>query len=195
MSRALPSRLARAAVLAAALCCGLDCGAGIYDGKGSAEITRLIDRAGGEISLGQARLLIGPGVLLDPTAVTLRRIPSVEHSGAYGPVFEIQIPVPGLFQHDPTLEILVPSIGINQASLTLGVLDPSLPPDVVQWVPISSAHLDPTQTLVQGPVQGFANKPVLQFGAVVRCAQLTVCPEGQACNSGACQQCPVGSCT
>jgi hypothetical protein len=193
MFRALP-RLARAAILAVAMGCGLTCGAGIYDGKGSAEITRLIDRAGGEISLGQARLLIGPGVLLDPTPVTLRRLPSVAHSGAYGPVFELQLPAPALFQHDPTLELLVPNIGANQASLTLGVLDPSLPPDVVQWVPISGARLDPTQTLVQGPVQGFASRSVLQFGAVVRCTQVTLCPEGQACNSGACQQCPAGSC-
>jgi hypothetical protein len=175
-----------------ALCC-LACGAGIRDGRGPIEVTGTVDRNGGTIVLGQASLVMGPGSLDVPTQVTLRRLPSVEHIGAYGPVFEIVIPSPDVFVNDPTLVLHVPNIGANQRSLSLGYLDPTLTLDLQQWIAINGCSLDSTQSILSGPVQGFKTTTVLRFGAVVKCPPVAGCPHGQACNSGACQQCPTGA--
>jgi hypothetical protein len=187
------------AIATVAMCCALGCGPGIHSSLGvgvsTTETTRVIDRNGDTITLAQATLVLGPGTVTDPTPITLRQIPSIAHSGAYGPIFEISVPAPNLLAQDPLLELRVPDIGANQMNLVLGVLDPSLPLDAVQWIPISGSRLDTSVPAVIGPVQGFTSTSTLQFGAVVRCPAPAGCPAGQACNSGACQQCPTGSCS
>ncbi len=171
----------------------LGCGAGVFDGQGNASLTVVLDSRGGDVVLGQAHLSVGPGTFNAPTAVTLRRIPAVQHAGAYGPVFEIAVPAPNLIRQDPILELEVPFIGPNQPSLALGALDPGQSLPIQQWVPVSDSTLDPGQGLVRGSVQGLSAVSVLQFGAVVKCPAVASCPSDQACNSGACQQCPTGS--
>jgi hypothetical protein len=155
-------------------------------------ISRVVDENGAELFLDEARLTIGPGTFREPTLVTLCKILVIDHTGAYGPVFEISVPAPGLFRQVAKLTLQVPFIGANQAVLALGTLDPGLSLAAQQWVPVSDSTLSPDQTSVTGSVTGFGNANVLQYGAVVRCPP-TVCPSGQACNAGACQQCPTGS--
>ena len=172
---------------------GSSCGAGIYDGLGGAQVTKTITSDGGDVVLGQARLVIGPGTFAAPTQVTLRRIPAIAHAGAYGPVFQLDVPSANIFRQDATFELRVPSIGANQPSLVLGSLDPSLSLDVQQWVPVSGSGLDASQSLLTGPIPGLSTMTTIQLGAIVRCPPTTACPAGQACNSGACQMCPTGS--
>ena len=190
-------RPARTALLAAALgicpALGSSCGAGIYDGYGAAQVTKTITGDGGELVLGQARLAIGPGTFDAPTQVTLRRIPIIAHVGAYGPVFEVDVPSANDFHQDPTFELRVPSIGANQPNLALGSLDPTLSLAFQQWVPISSSVLDASQTLLTGPIPGLSSTTTIQLGAIVTCPPTTTCPARQACNSGACQACPTSS--
>jgi hypothetical protein len=155
-------------------------------------VSRVVDDNGADIYLDEAKLSIGPGTFREPTLVILRKFLSVDHVGAYGAVFEISVPSPGLFRQDAKLTLQVPPIGANQPNLVLGTLDPGLSLAAQQWVPVSLSALSPDQTSVTGSVTGFGNASILQYGAVVRCPS-TVCPSGQACNAGACQQCPTGS--
>jgi hypothetical protein len=185
------------ALLAAALAIcpafGSSCGAGIYDGLGGAQVTKTITSDGGVLVLGQARLVMGPGTFAAPTEVTLRRIPAIAHAGAYGPVFQVDVPSSNVFRQDATFELQVPSIGANQPSLALGALDPTLSLDVQQWVPVFGSGLDASQSLLTGSIPGLSTMTTIQLGAVVSCPPTTACPAGQACNSGACQVCPTGS--
>jgi hypothetical protein len=179
--------------LAAGLGLLAGCGPGIYDGAGQITVTETITSDGGKIIVGQAVLVMGTGTFNAPTQVTLRRLPGIAHAGAYGPVFEISVPGPDLVRQDATLELMVPFVGDNQSSLVLGALDPGLSLEVQQWTPISDSGIDPTLTRVTGKVQGLTTKTTIDIGAVVKCPAAVPCPAGQACNSGACQQCPTGS--
>ena len=172
---------------------GSSCGAGIYDGLGPAQVTETITSDGGDVVLGQARLVIGPGTFAAPTEVTLRRIPAIAHAGAYGPVFQVDVPSANVFRQDATFILRVPSIGANQPALALESLDPTLALALQQWVPVSGSGLDSTQTLLSGSIPGLSTMTSIQLGAVVRCPPTTTCPAGQTCNSGACQVCPTGS--
>jgi len=183
-----PALLALLALLGWPLGCG-----GIYDGAGQATVTKTITSDGGTIVLGQAVLVIGLGTFNGPTQVTLRRLPTVAHAGAYGPVFQISVPNADLFRQDATLELMVPFIGNNQPDLVLGALDPSLPLAQQQWTPITDSRIDPALKVVTASVQGLSSRTIIDIGAVVRCPASVPCPAGQACNSGACQQCPTGS--
>ena len=183
----------RAALVAAGFGLSLGCGSGIYDGTGATQVTKTVGRDGDTLVLAQARLLISPGTLASPTAVTLRRIPKVAHAGAYGPVFELSVPGRNLFLQDPTLDLMVPFIGANQGDLALGSLNPSLSLALQQWVPISVSQIDANLTLLTAPAQGFSTADTLDFGAVVRCPPTVPCPSGQTCSSNACQACPTGT--
>jgi len=180
----------RAALVAAGLGLGLGCGSGIYDGTGTTQVTKTVGRDGDTLVLAQARLLIDPGTLDSPTPVTLRRIPTIAHAGAYGPVFELAVPGTNLFRKDPTFELLVPFIGANQGDLALGSLNPGLSVAQQQWVPISVSQIDANLTMLTAPAQGFSTAATLDFGAVVRCPPTVPCPSGQTCSSNACQACP-----
>lgn len=152
-----------------------------------------VDRNGADIYLDEAHLTIGPGSFQKPTTVTMQRLAAIPHSGAWGPVFQLSVPAPGLVREDLTLALQVQDIGANQPNLTLGFLVPSLPLDQQQWQVVSGGSLSADETSVSGPVTGFGNSSVLQYAAVIGCPPTTTCPPTQACNSGACQQCPTGS--
>jgi hypothetical protein len=157
------------------------------------QTSKTVDRNGDDIYLAEAHLIIGPGTFINPTLVTLRRIPSITYAGAWGPVFEISVPAPALLRQDAKLVLQVQDIGANQPNLALGSFDPGRAPVDQQWVPVSDSGLNPEQTEVSGPVTAFGNASVVLYAAVVRCTQTPSCPSGQACNAGACQQCPTSS--
>jgi len=157
-------------------------------------ISRTFDANGGVLTLGPATLTIGPGSFKDRTSVqvTMRRIDSIAHTGAYGPVFEITVPAAHLFRQVPQLTLQVPDLGPNQSFLSiagLGTLDPSKSP-AEQWVRVSDSVLASDQKSVSGSVTDFENLTVVQFGVVLACPSPLGCPAHQACNSSACQQCP-----
>jgi hypothetical protein len=163
-------------------------------GPDGSAIQKIVDDTGAELILDEARLTIGPGTFQTPTLVTLRKLASIDHSGARGPVFEIAVPGIGLFRQVAKLTLQVQSIGANQQYLALGWLDPSQSVAVQQWVPASDSRLSADQTSVTGSVTGFGSASVLQYSAVVSCTTPGVvqCQSGEACNAGACQQCPTG---
>ena len=156
---------------------------------------KIVDDSGDELILDEAKLTIGPGTFQNATLVTLRKIASIDHSGAWGPVFEISVSGVGLFRQVAKLTLQVPFIGANQQYLALGMLDPSVSVAVQQWVPASDSRLSLDQTSVTGSVTGFGTTSVLQYSAVVNCTTpgVVLCQAGEACNAGACQQCPTGS--
>jgi hypothetical protein len=167
------------------------CGAGLYDGDGAAEVTTSIGVDGGEITLGQAQLKIDAMCLLTPTSITLRRYQSLAQTGAYGPVFQIEIPTPETFTDDPTLEIVVPPSVETRQDLVLGFLVPGLyGPE--QWVPTTS-NKQRSPTRLSGAIQsqGFVNNGVtaLDYAIIVPCNATSQCSKNQACSSGACQRC------
>lgn len=160
------------------------------------ETTKDIGSGGGTIQLGTATLTIGSGTFKDGTtvSVTIRELSSVDHSGAYGPVYEISVPSAKLFLNDPQLTLTTPSVGDNQASLALAMLIPSLSPANQQWVPVYNTKLSDDETTLTGSVTGFGNASVLWLGAVIKCSTSSTCPAHQACNASACQQCPTLTC-
>jgi hypothetical protein len=160
---------------------------------GNDETSKTVDKNGDDLYLAEAHLIIGPGTFASPTRVTIRRIPSISYAGAWGPVFEISVPSRGLFRQVAKLVLQVQDIGANQPNLALGTLDPSLALADLQWIPVADSSLNAEQTQVSGSVTGFGNASVLQYAAVVQCTQTPTCPSGQACNAGACQQCPTSS--
>jgi hypothetical protein len=169
---------------------GTEAGGGETNGD---EISKTIDRDGGELDLAGASLVIGPGAFPTPTRVTMRRIANIDHTGAYGPVFEISVAAVGLFRQDAHLTLDLPFIGANQPNFALGALDPSQPLADQQWVPVWDSALNQDLTSVTGSTTGFGTAKVLLFGAVVSCPPASRCRSGEACNASACQQCPTSS--
>jgi hypothetical protein len=167
----------------------------VCDGGNPADNVQTFDSNGGRLTLGSATLTIAPGTFKDGTSVQIciRQIESIAHTGAYGPVFEISVPVPHLFRQTPLLTLQVPDLSPNQSFLpyiALGTLDPSKSLADQQWVPASESSLSSDQKSVSGSVTDFENLTVVQFGVIVGCPSAMMCPPHQACNSSACQQCP-----
>jgi hypothetical protein len=167
----------------------------VCDGGNPADNVQTFDSNGGRLTLGSAMLTIAPGTFKDGTSVQIciRQIESIAHTGAYGPVFEISVPVPHLFRQTPLLTLQVPDLSPNQSFLpyiALGTLDPSKSLADQQWVPASESSLSSDQKSVSGSVTDFENLTVVQFGVIVGCPSAMMCPPHQACNSSACQQCP-----
>lgn len=161
-------------------------------------VSRTFDANGGVLTLYPATLTIGPNSFKDRTSVqvTMRRLDSIAHTGAYGPVIEITVPAAHLFRQVPQLTFQVPDLGSNQSFLpaaALGTLDPGRAP-AEQWVVVYDSALANDQKSVSGSVTDFENLTVVQFAVVLRCPTDHGCPAHQACNSTACQQCPTLSC-
>ena len=172
---------------------GADAHADVVPDAGFPSIKQTVDQKAAELTLDGATLTIGAGTFRGSTLVTLLELPGIDHAGAYGPVFEISVPSAGLFQQVAKLTLPVPSIGANQANLVLGAFDPSLPLAAQLWNPVSDSTLSSDQTSVTGSVTGFGNASALQYAVVLRCTLTSQCRSGEACNSGACQQCPTSS--
>jgi hypothetical protein len=190
------------AVLAVAF--AASCGTGIRDGQGDWYVSKTIDQSGGQLVLGEATLDIKDHSLKSPPAlITLRRFPAVQHSGAVGAVFEIQIPIPDTFSNDPRIAISTSDAVATATGSMIGYLVPGA--DNEQWIPDSSQAVPPCSgPVVCGPVQSqeFTNRggaadsglttTRLQFAIVTQCDSAAICPIGQTCSSRACQQCAAG---
>jgi len=212
--RVLKGRLRRGAALVACAL-GLSCGSGLRDTNQQGAVTQTIASDGGRIVLMEATLQFQAGSVDNPSKpIILRRYPSVEHAGAVGPVFELEVPWAGFLTKDPTLNILASADVVHSTdveehkNMVIGYLAPGLTD--VQWVPDSTAPdnepgcLD-LESNICGPVQSleFINPgnlgdagvttKVLQLAIVQKCKKTEECPKGLACNSLACQKCPLGS--
>jgi hypothetical protein len=168
---------------------------------GTLTIEQTFADTGGSLDLVEAHLTIGAGTFsaAAPVTVTLRRIPTIKHLGAVGPVFEISVPQSGLFRQDATLTIdisqpVATAVGANLPNLVLGTLNPNATVTTQQWVQVSGSTFDPGTPSVSGLVTGFGNVADLQFAAVIKCPPITACPSGQNCSAGGvCNECPTGS--
>ena len=199
-------RMRRIAALVACAA-GFSCGTGIRDNSYEGAVTQKIGPEGGQIALMEGTLDILPDCLGVSTPITLRRYPSIKHTGAIGPVFEIQVPEPGTFTHDPVIEILLPSEVATdpKKAYEMGLLVPG----VDQWFPIttllSSDFTCPSANACGdlqineftspdgGQDKNITETTVLQFAIVQSCLETKECLKGLACNSHACQECPTGS--
>jgi hypothetical protein len=159
--------------------------------------TQLIDQTsktftvdGGTLSLGPATLTVAPGTFRTPTQMTMRELAGIDHSGAYGPVFEISAPSGTTFSLDVGFTLSAPNVGDFQPNLELGMLNPTLPLADQQWFPPQYSKLSDDQKTLTGPLTEFQKTNILDVGAVLKCGTKSDCPPRQACNSGACQQCP-----
>jgi hypothetical protein len=147
------------------------------------------------LTFGDATLTIGAGTFQSQVQVTLRKRLFIDYAGAYGPVFEIEVPAAGLFRKVPKLTLKTPGPPIlpNQANLVLGTLDPNLSLANQQWVWVSDSSLSADQMSVTGSVTGLGNASLLDYAVVLRCADQSECRSGEGCNAGVCQQCPTVS--
>jgi len=181
----------------------ISCGSGIHDGKGEVFATGIIGPSGGQILLREATLDIAENSVQGEASITLCRYDSIEHAGAVGPVFEIQVPTPGTFTHDPRIDIATSPVVAGSASSVIGSLIPGVANP--QWVPDSSATVPICPpSVVCGPVQSGIFNPggsidagltttVLRLAIVTQCAGNADCLSKQACTSRACQKCPPSS--
>ncbi len=175
----------------------MSCGTGIRDGEGDLYVTKTIGPEGGQIVFQEATLDVPTASLTEPAAITIRRFPTIDHAGAVGPVFEIQIPTPDTFNIDPQVGIVTSDAAAANPAARIGFLYPGINNE--QWVPDTSQPFpgcySPT---VCGPVQsdGFKNPSgsmppttKLDFAIITQCASTDDCAVHQACSSWACQQC------
>jgi hypothetical protein len=187
-----------AALLAAT--CGVSCGTGIRDGRGEVFTTETMGTSIGRIELKEAVLDYWEGTVAEPSSITLRRYDEIERAGAVGPVFELELPSPGVLQKDPRLGIRTSAEVKGNDRATIGFVSPS----TGEWIPDSTnSRQDGCPELaICGPVQilSFATPsgnsdtrnaptPVLRLAIVMRCAALADCDHNQTCTAGACQQC------
>jgi hypothetical protein len=191
-------RAAGAVVAAAA---GISCGAGIHGDEGWYYVSGSIDSSGGQLVLREGTLLVARNCVEEAVPITLRRQDRIDHSGAIGPVFTIEVPLPTTFVNDPQINIATSAAVAGSASSTIGyIVNTQAGP---QWIP-DSPPFPPEcpEGTVCGPVQtgSFRNPAsdadpsrVVQFAIVKKCGSLGECPSKQACNSGACQACPTGA--
>ncbi|HEX7505416.1 MAG TPA: hypothetical protein VF550_01510, partial [Polyangia bacterium] len=145
---------------------------------------------------------VWPDCLASSATIIVRRYDTIKHTGAIGPVFEIEVPFAETFINDLQLSIATTADVLACETCTIGFLVPSLSPQ--QWVPDSPAT--PPKCLpgvVCGPlqIQSFS-KPkadstftttIVQFAIVKQCDSNIDCSVNQACSSRACQQCPTSS--
>src|SRR5664279_3316354 len=152
-----------AALVACAL--GLSCGSGLRDTNQQGAVTQEIGTGGGKIVLMEATLDFGENSVAESKSVTLRRYPNVEHAGAVGPVFELEVPWAGFITRDPTLHILASAdvlayIGADYLpNMVIGYLNPAF--SNVQWVPASPPPEQEPSCLpssICGPVQSLEFK-------------------------------------
>jgi len=197
-------RLRRVATLGVCVA-GLSCGTGIRDGNDEESVSRTIGPEGGQIAFMEGTLDILPNYVEGLPKITLHRYASIKHTGAIGPVFEIQVPDPGTFSNDPIIEVVTSSEVANGVGNVMGLLVPG----VDEWFPTTSStpsDFSCPSSNVCGALQrieftrpdGGKNAVItstktIQFAIVQQCSETKECLKGLACNSGACQECPEDS--
>jgi hypothetical protein len=193
-------RLRRIATLVACAA-GLSCGTGIRDGNDEESVTRTIGPEGGQIAFMEGALDILPTYVDGFAKITLYRYASIKHTGAIGPVFEINVPDPETFKKDPIIEVVTSSEVANGSGNVMGLLVPG----VNQWFPTTSStpiDFSCPSLNVCGALQreeftrpdggkntSITSTTTIQFAIVRQCDSDGDCPSQQACNSHACQQC------
>ena len=174
---------------------GISCGTGIRDGRGEVFTTEKIGTNIGRIELKEAVLDYWEGTVASPASITLRRYDQIEHAGAVGPVFEIELPSPDTLQKDPRLGIrTTPEVKASDASV-IGFLSPT----TGDWIPNSTNSRQDgcPSSAICGTVQiqSFTNPSgslptrVLRLAILKKCAGISDCGQSQTCTAGACQQC------
>jgi hypothetical protein len=165
--------------------------------------SQILDSQGGRIVLGELTLDVWENCLASSATIIVRRYDTIKHTGAIGPVFEIELPTADTFINDAQLSIATSADVLACDSCTIGFLVPSLTPQ--QWVPDSPAS--PPKCLLPGVVcgplqiQSFSkpkadstfNTTIVQFAIVKQCGSNSDCSLNQACSSRACQQCPTSA--
>jgi hypothetical protein len=180
----------------------LSCGTGIRTVEGEVEVSKIIDKDGFDLKLGEATLNVKKDCLDGPALIILRRFHTYDHHpGAVGPVFEIEIPTFDTFKQDPRIVIeTLPTTAISKSSF-IGFLVPGV--DNEQWVPdsVDSTKADPpcSPPDICGPVQllGFpqpdssaaSQASRLDYAIVKKCQDISECGLNQACSASACQEC------
>lgn len=193
-------RAAGAVVAAAA---GISCGAGIHGDEGWYYVSGTIDSSGGQLVLRDGRLDVWENCVGNvPVTITLRRYDRIAHVGAVGPVFEVEAPGSDTFVNDPRISIASPA-GVDSAhGFTIGYIV-KLRTGSEQWIPdtppippdcAAGTICGPVQTgSFKSPASDAAATNAVRFAIVKKCASSGECPSKQACNSGACQECPAGA--
>jgi hypothetical protein len=182
---------------------GISCGAGIHGDEGWYYVSKTIDARGGELVLRDGRLDVWENCVGDvPAMITLRRYDHIVHTGAVGPVFEVKAPDAETFVNDPRISIASPA-GVDSAQgFAIGYIVTNRNGNE-QWIPDTPPiPPDCAAGTICGPVQaGSFRNPAsdadptsaVKFAIVKKCGSIGECPSKQACNSGACQECPTGA--
>jgi hypothetical protein len=198
MERGTTTDRLRAAAALAVAAAGLSCGSGIKTIDSQVILSQVVDSKGGLLVLREARLDVCAGCVLASSTIVMRRYETIEHTGAIGPVFEIEVPDPKTFERDPQINIATSADVIGLRGAKIGFLIPNATPE--QWFPEShTTELLCQSGFVCGPVQretftnpdGDPTNPTrfLQLAIIQPCGGTSECPYNQACYSGACQQC------
>jgi hypothetical protein len=187
---------AAGAVLAAAA--GLSCGAGIHGDVGWYHVSQTVDKDGGKLTLREGTLIVYQNCVTEPTPIILRRHDSIDHKGAIGPVFEIELPSANTFVNDAQINIATSAAVANDDSSVIGFIVENRDGSK-QWVPDTPPYtLDCPESSVCGPVQAgsFSNPSgdadpakTVEFAIIKKCGARQECPSKQTCSSGACQWC------
>jgi hypothetical protein len=200
MQRGISIRWPWVGIAVLAVAATVSCGTGIRDGQGDLYVTKTIGPEGGQLVFREATLIVWPNDLSAPASITMRRFPTIDHAGAVGPVFEIQIPTPTTFIGDPDIQIVASDVPTPNPASTIGFLVPGIANE--QWVPVTSQpFLSCSSPTVCGPVQsggfnhpggtgsGLSPTAKLDLAIITQCASNADCAGRQTCSSTACQQC------
>jgi hypothetical protein len=171
------------------------CGEGLRDGQGEREVTQIVGPEGGEVVLGQARLVVRRGLLSKPTTVALRRVPVPEKRGPIGPAFELSVQG-GSFNAPPVLELAAtPPEGVPGGALRIG-FHKAGGADYYWWLPFTSSttYDAAARTIRTDATAGFPDGTTIQFGAMLWCGngelgvdKIDKCAPEWECGSGVCQ--------
>jgi hypothetical protein len=101
---------------------GLSCGAGIHGDEGWYYVSGSIDSSGGQLVLREGTLIVARNCVEEAVPITLRRQDRIDHSGAIGPVFTIEVPSPTTFVNDPQINIATSAAVASSASSTIGYI-------------------------------------------------------------------------
>jgi hypothetical protein len=155
--------------------------------------TEIIDSPGGQVSLGNATLVVPRNAFAQPTTVTLTLISSdgtlAGYPGAIGPIFSVSktdaLGQPVTLQKPATFELnFTPAdTSIPAARVALAYWDTQSNPNL--WIAIVGSSYDPGSGVVTGSVFEFAGTRL--FAPVESCLTGQTCPDPEACAGGACQ--------
>jgi|GEM_PF-6552130 len=151
---------------------------------GNPSTTVTVDWQGGEVALGDGRLVIPKDVLANPDQITLTQLSAdgslPGYGGALGPVFSITkrevFQRPARFELKITLDPTIPV-----ARLTLAYIDPN----AHLWLIIPDSTYDSSTGILSAVVNEFSGTWIV--GPLLRCNAPGECGSPTACQGGVCQ--------